>query len=133
MPKVLAVPSEQATNETSRLMDKPPITKEESKDLACLIFINTIIINNTVIGDNTNKCISRKRTIRENSRRRSCRNSSGKSCYKGGNRRSSIHKVTRYEDTGSNTKNSQESKEQKNKHSCMSKLKKKKKEPFHLT
>jgi hypothetical protein len=31
MPKVLAVPSEQATNETSRLMDKPPITKEESK------------------------------------------------------------------------------------------------------
>jgi hypothetical protein len=31
MPKVLAVPSEQATNETSRLMDKPPITKEENK------------------------------------------------------------------------------------------------------
>ena len=36
MPKVLAVPSEQATNETSRLIDKPPITKEESKILACL-------------------------------------------------------------------------------------------------
>jgi hypothetical protein len=29
--KVLAVPSEPATNETSGLMDKPPITKEESK------------------------------------------------------------------------------------------------------
>jgi hypothetical protein len=29
--KVLAVPSEQATNETSGLMDKPPITKEDSK------------------------------------------------------------------------------------------------------
>jgi hypothetical protein len=29
--KVLAVPSEQTTNETSGLMDKPPITKEDSK------------------------------------------------------------------------------------------------------
>jgi len=85
-PKVLTVHSEPATNEISGPRDKP-LDQRRGQDLTCLIFI--ININNTIIGDNTNKCIGR-RTIRENSSRKSCGNSGRKSCFKGGSRNSNI-------------------------------------------